>query len=63
MLFTTAGAAVWNALLIEGGRRLAPYLERYEHAASWAMGGLVAAIVAFYLYRVATWKPGLREPR
>jgi membrane protein DedA with SNARE-associated domain len=63
VLFTTAGATVWNALLIEGGRRLAPYLDRYEHAASWAMGGLIAGIVAFYLYRVATWKPGPREPR
>jgi membrane protein DedA with SNARE-associated domain len=62
LLFTTAGAAVWNALLIEGGRRLAPYLAHYEHLASWAMGGLIAAIVVFYLYRVATWKPGPREP-
>ena len=57
LLFTFAGAAVWNALLIEGGRRLAPYLHRYEHITSWAMGGLIAAIVVFYLYRVATWKP------
>jgi hypothetical protein len=53
---------VWNALLIEGGRWLAPYLKRYEHVASWAMGGLIAAIVLFYLYRVATWKPGPDEP-
>jgi len=57
LLFTTAGAAVWNALLIEGGRRLAPYLKQYEHLASWAMGGLLALILAVYLYRVATWKP------
>ena len=57
LLFTTAGAAVWNALLIEGGRRLAPYLARYEHVASWAIGGLLGLIVLVYLYRVATWKP------
>jgi membrane protein DedA with SNARE-associated domain len=57
LLFTAAGAAVWNALLIEGGRRLAPYLHRYEQLASWTMGGLIAAIVLFYLYRVMTWKP------
>ena len=57
LLFTTAGAAVWNALLIEGGRRLAPYLARYEHAASWVIGGLLGLIVLVYLYRVATWKP------
>jgi hypothetical protein len=48
---------VWNALLIEGGRWLAPYLERYEHAASWVIGVLLGATVLFYLYRVATWKP------
>jgi membrane protein DedA with SNARE-associated domain len=57
LLFTTAGAAVWNALLIEGGRRLAPYLAKYEHAASWVIGGLLGLIVLVYLYRVATWKP------
>ena len=57
MLFTAAGAAVWNALLIEGGRRLAPLMERYETAASWAVGGFFALIVGFYLYRVLTWKP------
>jgi membrane protein DedA with SNARE-associated domain len=57
LLFTTAGAAIWNALLIEGGRRLAPLMERYEAAAGWVVGGFVAAIVGFYLYRVLTWKP------
>ncbi|MEO6151831.1 MAG: DedA family protein [Croceibacterium sp.] len=59
LLFTAAGAAVWNALLIEGGRRLAPLLARYEHIASWVMGGMIAAMVVFYLYRVMTWKPAL----
>lgn len=56
-LFTTAGAGVWNALLIEGGRRLAPYLQRYDYIASWAIGLLLGAGVLFYLYRVTTWKP------
>ena len=57
LLFTTAGAAVWNALLIEGGRRLAPLMDSYEAVAGWAVAGFVAAILAFYLYRVITWKP------
>ena len=57
LLFTTAGAAIWNALLIEGGRRLAPLMERYEAAASWAVGGFFVLILGFYLYRVLTWKP------
>ncbi|MBO0749776.1 MAG: DedA family protein [Porphyrobacter sp.] len=57
LLFTAAGAAVWNALLIEGGRRLAPLMDKYEHVSSWVIGGLAALIVVAYLYRVATWKP------
>jgi membrane protein DedA with SNARE-associated domain len=57
LLFTTAGAAVWNALLIEGGRRLAPLMDSYEAVAGWAVAGFVAAILAFYLFRVITWKP------
>ena len=57
LLFTAAGATVWIALLIEGGRRLAPYIQRYETIASWVMGGIFALILAFYLYRVMTWKP------
>ncbi|OYW46509.1 MAG: alkaline phosphatase [Sphingomonadales bacterium 32-68-7] len=57
LLFTAAGAAVWNAILIEGGRRLAPLIERYEAAAGWAVVGFVVAIVLFYIYRVITWKP------
>ena len=57
LLFTAAGATVWNALLIEGGRRLAPMIERYETIASWVMSGLFVLILGFYLYRVMTWKP------
>jgi len=57
LLFTAAGAAVWNALLIEGGRRLAPLMERYEAAASWAVGGFFVLVLGFYLYRVLTWTP------
>jgi len=57
LLFTTAGAAVWNAVLIEGGRRLAPVIERYENVASWVVIGLVGLIIGGYVYRVLTWKP------
>ena len=57
LLFTFLGAAVWNTLLVEGGRRLAPLIERYEAAAGWAVGGLIALIVVFYVYKVVTWKP------
>ena len=57
LAFTFAGAALWNMLLVEGGRRLAPLIERYENIASWVIVGFFALIVVFYLYRVITWKP------
>ena len=57
LAFTFAGAAIWNALLIEGGRRLAPLLDKYETYASWGIGIAVALFVLFYIYRVITWKP------
>jgi len=55
--FTFAGSAIWNVLLIEGGRRLAPLIEKYETYASWSIIGLVALMLVWYLWRVATWKP------
>lgn len=57
LLFTFAGAAVWNALLIEGGRRLAPVIAKYESVTSWVIGGLVVVMLGYYAYRVITWKP------
>ena len=57
LLFTFAGAALWNMLLVEGGRRLAPLIERYENIASWVIVGFFALIALVYLYRVITWKP------
>jgi len=57
LLFTFAGAALWNMLLVEGGRRLAPLIERYENVASWVIVGFFALIVLVYIYRVITWKP------
>ena len=57
LLFTFLGAAVWNMILVEGGRRLAPLIERYENAAGWTIGGLFALMALYYAYRVATWTP------
>ena len=57
LLFTFLGAGIWNTLLVEGGRRLAPLIERYENAAGWTIGGLFGLILVVYLYRVITWKP------
>jgi membrane protein DedA with SNARE-associated domain len=61
LIFTFLGSAIWNALLILGGRWLAPYVEQYEGAMTWViLGSVVLAIVA-YLWRVVTWKPRERQ--
>ncbi len=57
LIYTFAGSAVWNVLLVEGGRRLAPLIARYEQYASWAIIALCVILLASYIYRVATWKP------
>lgn len=57
LLFTFVGAGLWNALLVEGGRRLAPLIARYEAIAGWTIGGLVVLLLAYYAYRVITWTP------
>jgi len=57
LLFTFAGSAVWNVLLIQGGRWLAYYLDVYEHWLDWVIIGGGALMLAAYLWRVVTWKP------
>ena len=61
LAFTFLGAGIWNAILVEGGRRLAPLIEQYESYASWTIAGVVVLLLAWYSYRVATWTP--REKR
>jgi membrane protein DedA with SNARE-associated domain len=57
LVFTFAGAAVWNVALIKGGEWLAYYMERYDGLIDWAIIGGAAVIPLVYLYRVWTWKP------
>ena len=57
LIFTFAGTAVWNAVLIEGGRQIAPLFDKYKSLASLIVVVLMAAIVLWYVYRVVTWKP------
>lgn len=56
-LYTFAGSAIWNIILVEGGRRLAPLIERYEEIAGWSVVGFFGLMLVSYLYRVITWKP------
>ena len=55
LLFTFAGAAVWNTLLIHGGR-LAARFAWFERWLGYGVLALTAGIIAWYLWRVATWK-------
>jgi membrane protein DedA with SNARE-associated domain len=57
LLFTFAGAAVWNALLILGGQWLALYLEESKGLTGWIVGVLLALALVAYVWRVITWKP------
>ena len=57
LLFTFAGAAVWNAALIKGGHWLSTYLEKSQGLLDWGIVAGVAFSLAIYLWRVLTWKP------
>ncbi len=56
-LFTFLGSLIWNGLLILGGRALAGVIHRYESAAGYVIVAIVVLGVAYYIYRVVTWKP------
>ena len=57
LVFTFAGAAVWNALLIAGGRLLAGYLAEMQGVLFWATVVTLALAVAGYIWRVMRWEP------
>ena len=61
LLFTFLGSLIWNGALILGGSALSGLIDRYDVYASWAVGGFIAMGVAWYVYRVATWKPASRK--
>ena len=56
ILFTFAGAAVWNTLLIHGGRLLARYLERSKDVLGWSVLAMAGLMIAAYLWRVIRWQ-------
>ena len=57
LLFTFAGAAVWNAALIGGGQWLAGMMAEATYVLDWLVGGTIALAVLGYIWRVLTWKP------
>jgi len=56
LAFTFAGAAVWNTLLIHGGRLVARFAG-VEQLLGDAILALTAGILIWYVWRVVTWKP------
>ena len=56
LAFTFAGAAVWNTLLIYGGKWLAAYFDKMHEVASGAIIGLAVVAVAAWLWRVWRWQ-------
>lgn len=57
LLFTIAGTALWNLMLVEGGRRLAVWLADSQEVIGWIIIAIVVATIAGYIWRVFTWKP------
>ena len=57
LAFTFAGAFIWNLLLVEGGRRLADWLEESQHILGWIILGFIGLALIGYLWRVVTWTP------
>ncbi|MDP3905694.1 DedA family protein [Novosphingobium sp.] len=57
LAFTFAGAAVWNSALILGGQMAAEFLDTSKTIAEWVIGGMLAATLIAYVWRVVTWKP------
>lgn len=61
LVFTFAGAAVWNAALIKGGQFLARFLAESSLVTDLVVGGGLVLMIAGYAYRVLTWKPRDQE--
>ncbi|MFT4055555.1 MAG: DedA family protein [Novosphingobium sp.] len=55
--FTFFGAAIWNVLLILGGKWLAHTLAEADKWLGWATLAVAVVTVVFYVWRVLRWKP------
>lgn len=55
LVFTFAGAGLWNVLLILGGHWLAGYLKAMHHVIGPVLIVLLVLILGLYAWRVWTW--------
>jgi membrane protein DedA with SNARE-associated domain len=57
LVYTFAGAFVWNLAMVELGRRLA----RSQELLGWLVLAIFVAAFGGYVWRVLTWKPRKRD--
>jgi membrane protein DedA with SNARE-associated domain len=57
LLWTAAGALIWNILLVGGGWWLGSRITRIDQYLGPITTATVALIVVVYLWRVVVWKP------
>lgn len=57
IVFTFAGAAIWNVALVKGGEWLAGFLDESQDSLGWIILGLVVASIIAYVWRLVTWEP------
>jgi membrane protein DedA with SNARE-associated domain len=62
VVFTLAGTALWNLLLIAGGSWLAGAFDKSLQYIDWMVIGMAVLGVGYYAWRLATWKPRRRQP-
>lgn len=61
LIYTFAGAAVWNVFLIWGGSLLGHYFSESQYWLDWIIIGGLGVGLAGYIWRVLTWKPRNRR--
>ena len=57
LLYTAAGSAIWNVVLISGGRFLGNRLDNAEKIIGWLTIASLVVLVCWYVWRVIQWKP------
>lgn len=62
LVFTFAGAAIWNSLLILGGHWLSRFLDELSPLVGLTIAAMMLAAVAIWLWRVANWREEPEDP-
>ena len=57
ILWTSAGSAIWNAVLAGAGLYFGTHFERLQDYVGPAALAMMAAMIGWYLWRVITWRP------